>query len=159
MLVLNLACRHDHRFEGWFGSAADFESQLGRRLVACPICADTNISRMLSAPRLNVSHLRDEGREPRRTESSIADATGAVTKLPDGGNLQSQVWAAIQQVLANTEDVGTRFADEARRIHYGEAEERGIRGQASLAEKEELADEGIAVLSLPIPELLKGTLQ
>jgi len=108
---------------------------------------------------LNVSHLRDEGREPRRAESSIADATDAVTKLPDGGNLQSQVWAAIQQVLANTEDVGSRFADEARRIHYGEAEERGIRGQASLAEKEELADEGIAVLSLPIPELLKGTLQ
>ena len=159
MLVLNLACRHDHRFEGWFGSAADFESQLERHLVACPICADTNISRMLSAPRLNVSHLRDEGREPRRSEPPTAPTAGAVTKLPDGGNLQAQVWAAIQQVIANTEDVGNRFADEARRIHYGEAEERGIRGQASLAEKEELADEGIAVMSLPSPESLKGTIQ
>jgi hypothetical protein len=159
MLVLNLACPHDHRFEGWFGSAADFESQLERNLIACPICADTSINRLPSAPHLNVSHLREVRHELPRAQTAAAETTDAVTKLPDGGSLQAQVWAAIQQVIANTEDVGTRFAEEARRIHYGEAEERGIRGQASLAEKEELADEGIAVLSLPSPESLKGTLQ
>ena len=159
MLVLNLACRHDHRFEGWFGSAVDFESQLDRKLIACPICADGGISRLPSAPHLNVSHLREEVRELPRAQTAVAAATDAVTKLPEGGNLQAQVWAAIQQVIANTEDVGNRFADEARRIHNGEAEERGIRGQASLAEKEELADEGIAVMSLPSPESLKGTIQ
>ncbi|MEJ6002334.1 DUF1178 family protein [Paucibacter soli] len=137
MLVLNLACEHGHSFEAWFGSAADYESQQQRQLVSCPICGSQDISRMPSAPRLNVSHLRAEP---------------AALKT-------AQALAAVRQLIANTEDVGERFAEEARRIHYGEAEERGIRGRASAEQTRELVEEGIAVLPLPMADALKGTLQ
>lgn len=151
MLVLNLACGHDHRFEGWFGSNDDFESQQARGLIGCPVCADTTITRLPSAPRLNVAHPRGDNKQ--------APVPGVETTPPTDQGLQRRVLQAIQQVLAKTEDVGPRFAEEARRIHYGEAEERGIRGQASATEAIALAEEGIAVMALPLPESLKGTLQ
>jgi len=130
MLVLNLACALDHGFEGWFGSADDFESQRERGLVSCPICANVEIKRMPSAPRLNVR-------------------ASAEPSAPAG--LQAQVMQAVQQIISQTEDVGPRFAEEARRIHHGEAQERAIRGQASAEETRDLLDEGIPVLPLPLP--------
>ncbi len=148
MLVLNLSCNREHRFEGWFGSADDFESQLGRGLVGCPVCASTEVQRLPSAPRLNVSHLRGPAAEPKPTPP--ADPQQQV---------QQAALQAVQQLLARTEDVGERFAEEARRIHYGEVEQRGIRGRASREEAVALADEGIAVMALAVPEALKGTLQ
>ena len=146
MLVLNLACGHDHRFEGWFGSAADFESQQQRTLVACPICSSTEVRRLPSAPRLNIAHPRGD-KEP------------AAAKPADPDDKQRQLLQALHQVLAKTEDVGERFAEEARRSHYGETEQRGIRGQASRAETEALAEEGIAVMALPLSPAFKGPLQ
>jgi len=148
MLVLNLGCALEHRFEGWFGSADDFESQQTRALVACPLCGSTEIQRLPSAPRLNTAHPRGEK----------APAHKAAAGEP-AQTLQHQALQAIQQLLAKTEDVGERFAEEARRIHYGEAEERGIRGRASHAETAALAEEGIEVMALPVPEALKGPLQ
>jgi hypothetical protein len=136
MLVLNLSCALDHGFEGWFGSADDFESQRQRGLVNCPICANAEIKRMPNAPRLNV----------RATEPS---------PQPSAAEVQARVMQAVQQIISKSEDVGGRFAEEARRIHYGEAEERAIRGQASRKETEALLDEGIAVLPLPAPESLQ----
>jgi hypothetical protein len=134
MLVLNLACGHAHSFEGWFGSSDDFDSQMQRGLVACPACGDTRIERRPNAPRLNVG--ATQASEAERIEAGKAA-------------LQLQLQQVVRQVLARTEDVGLRFAEEARRIHYGESEERAIRGRASLTEAEALADEGIAVLALP----------
>ena len=148
MLVLNLSCNREHRFEGWFGSADDFESQLGRGLVGCPVCASTEVQRLPSAPRLNVSHLRGPAVEPKPTPPTDPQQ-----------QLQQAALQAVQQLLARTEDVGERFAEEARRIHYGEVEQRGIRGRASREEALALADEGIAVMALAVPEALKGTLQ
>jgi hypothetical protein len=150
MLVLNLRCSLDHGFEGWFGSAADFESQLQRGLITCPICADAQITRMPSAPHLNVSHLRSGPLTPSAVQSVPAPAPAA---------LQSRLQAAVAAVLANTEDVGERFAEEARRIHYGETEAHGIRGQASLSDVADLVEEGIAVLPFAMPPALKGQLQ
>ena len=142
MKVLNLRCAHDHRFEGWFSSDEDFESQASRGLVGCPACGDASISKLPSAPRLNVSGRKEEGAAPDRMAA-----------------IQAAALQAVQQVMARTEDVGERFPEEARRIHYGEAEARGIRGRASAEDAQALRDEGIEVVSLPMPAALKGPLQ
>ncbi len=149
MKVLNLRCAHEHRFEGWFASDADFESQRERAMVACPMCDDKAITRLPSAPRLNVS-------KQRHVAPSEAAASG-----PEGQQvlMQAQWLRAVRHVLNNTEDVGDRFPEEARRIHYGEAQERGIRGQASRADAEALRDEGIEVMGFTVPEPLKRPVQ
>ena len=143
MKVLNLRCANEHRFEGWFASEDDFKSQESRELVQCPACGDSRIVRLPSAPRLNVS-------------GSRAPAEGVQDRQL---MMQSQWLRALRHMVDNTEDVGERFPDEARRIHYGEVEERGIRGQASREEAEALREEGIEVMSLPVPAALKGPVQ
>ncbi|MBS0443947.1 MAG: DUF1178 family protein [Proteobacteria bacterium] len=145
MKVLNLRCAHDHRFEGWFGSDEDFESQLGRGLVTCPACGAATIDKLPSAPRLNVSGLKQE-------EAAAAPGERVAA-------LQAAMLNAVQQMMANTEDVGARFPEEARRIHYGEVEARGIRGQASREDAQALREEGIEVVALPLPAAAKGTVQ
>lgn len=149
MKVLNLRCAHEHRFEGWFASDADFESQSGRDLVACPLCDDKSITRLPSAPRLNVSKQRQAG----VSDTSAASAEGKRVRM------QAQWLHAVREVMNNTEDVGNRFPEEARRIHYGETRERGIRGQASREDAEALRDEGIEVMGIAVPEPLKGPVQ
>jgi hypothetical protein len=148
MKVLDLRCANGHGFEGWFASDDEFMSQNGRGLVECPLCADRIVSRMPSAPRLNLSGQR----EPTETTPPAAAETHA---LP----LQTQWMQAVRHMLDNTEDVGEQFAEEARRIHYGEIEARGIRGQTSDDERRRLRDEGIEIMSLPVPAALKGPLQ
>lgn len=150
MKVLNLRCGNDHRFEGWFASDDDFVSQGERGLMACPICSDQQIARLPSAPRVN---LLGRGEDARPTAAVQA-------ALPAQPEKQQAMWLrAVREMIASTEDVGERFVEEARRIHYGEAEQRGIRGQASREDAESLRDEGIEVLSLPLPEAVKGPLQ
>jgi len=146
MKVLNLQCAHKHGFEGWFGSEDEFQGQLERGLVECPICGDTGISKLPSAPRLNLG--ASEPAKPKQEVIATADPS-----------MQAKWLQMVRHVLANTEDVGERFAEEARRIHYGESEERNIRGQASPEETESLLEEGIGVLPLPIPKAMKGPIQ
>jgi hypothetical protein len=140
MKVLDLQCPHDHRFEGWFASADDFESQLSRKLVECPICGATEVSRLPSAPRLNLSGAS-------ATQSARVDQQ------------QARVMRALREVLEKTENVGDRFAEEARRIHYNEAPARGIRGVTTPEDAKALVEEGIDVMPLPLPAVLKEPLQ
>ena len=148
MKVLNLQCAQGHGFEGWFASNDAFETQLVGGLVSCPICGDTGIVKLLTAPRLNLGNAKPPMEAP------------AVPAAPAVGHSPEARWMrAVREVMAKTEDVGERFVDEARKMHYGEAEERGIRGQATREEAQTLLDEGIAVFSLPIPPALKETLQ
>jgi len=149
MKVLNLGCAHDHRFEGWFGSDADFQLQRDRGLIECPLCGDTVISRLPTAPRLNIS----KAREPQETQGDASPGT------PQEITMQAAWLRAVRHVLANTDDVGDRFAEEARRIHYGEIGERAIRGRATRDEAQSLQDEGIDVMPLPLLPALKGPLQ
>ena len=145
MKVLNLRCAHDHRFEGWFGSDDDFQSQNERGLVECPLCTDKAISRLPSAPRLNVSNLREV------VPTGPAD---------DAETLRQSHWIrAVRHLMNNTEDVGERFPEEARRIHYGEVQERGIRGQATREDADALREEGIEVMAVPVPDAFKGNVQ
>jgi hypothetical protein len=148
MKVLNLQCGHGHGFEGWFASEDEYQGQLARGLVECPLCGDRDVSKLPSAPRLNLGPRSDPQPDGRQEVVSLPDAS-----------LQAAWFRMVRQVMAQTEDVGERFAEEARRIHYGEVDERGIRGQASREETEALLEEGIGVLPLPIPKALKGPLQ
>lgn len=145
MKVLNLQCSHGHGFEGWFASEDDFQGQLRRGLVECPLCGDLSVAKLPSAPRLNLGAVREEPKQD-------------VMATPDAA-MQAAWLKMVRQVMSSTEDVGERFAEEARRIHYGETEERGIRGQASRKETEALLEEGIGVLPLPVPKALKGPVQ
>lgn len=151
MKVLDLQCGNQHAFEGWFASEADFQSQLARALVACPLCNSTAITKKLSAPRLNLG-----AASPVETMVPPVDAPPATA----GRAAVEAAWlSAVRHVLTHTEDVGERFAEVARQMHYGETEDRNIRGKATREEAEALLDEGIAVLPLPVPEVLKETLQ
>lgn len=146
MKVLDLRCQHGHGFEGWFGSEDDFLDQNGRGLVECPLCGDRTVTRLPSAPRLNLSGARELPAPPKPAEPQAAD-------------LQALWMQTVRHLMDNTEDVGERFAEEARRIHYGESTQRGIRGQTTDDERQSLADEGIEVLSIPVPRALKGPVQ
>lgn len=162
MKVLNLRCANGHGFEGWFGSEDDFLDQNGRALIACPLCADRVVSRLPSAPRLNLSGAREPAPAPAPQAEAPAPTVMEVSSSPQGvqpGHLQAAWLAGVRQLLARTEDVGTRFAEEARRIHYGEAPNRGIRGHASPEEREALLDEGIETVAIPVPHALDGPLQ
>lgn len=144
MKVLDLRCANDHRFEGWFDSDDDWLAQRDNAMLACPLCGDKAVERRPSAPRLNLSSAGggDDKRE-----------------VMSPGAVQAQWLRAMREVVRRTEDVGERFADEARRIHYGEVEARGIRGKATQQQTESLLDEGIEVMPLPMPALLKEPLQ
>ncbi len=161
MKVLDLQCAQGHGFEGWFGSEDDFQSQQSRAVVQCPLCGDASISKKLSAPRLNLSRA-SAPETPKRAERSEGSDEGdkalAVAGPQDAD--MAKLWMEIgRHLMANTTDVGQSFAEEARKIHYGEAPERGIRGQTSAREARELMEEGIGVLPFALPEALKGPLQ
>ncbi len=149
MKVLDLQCGQQHLFEGWFASEGDFLSQRQRDLIECPVCGNAAITKRLSAPRLNLGAGRAES----------APAPQPVPNVAIEPSLQAAWMALAQRILANTDDVGSRFAEEARKIHYGEVPERGIRGHATSVETEALIEEGIAVLQLQLPDALKGQLQ
>lgn len=154
MKVLDLRCDRGHGFEGWFGSEDEFASQHERGLVECPLCGSKAVHRLPSAPRLNLSNAREPaGQKAKPTPTEQVPAT------PEAQQLQALWMQAVRHVMAHTEDVGERFADEARRIHYGDAPNRGIRGQASPVQAAELAEEGIDVMPLPIPKALKEPMQ
>ena len=184
MKVLNLQCASMHNFEGWFGSEEDYQSQRERGLVACPLCANTQVRKMPSAPRLNLGAIEPRNSKPEiETQEASANAgAGTAAPLPHLPALTTQVAEAaaaslaqvhpetvqmvqeawmkmVKHVIANTEDVGQNFAEEARKMHYGESKERNIRGQASMEETQDLLEEGIEVMPLPVPDALKGGLQ
>lgn len=173
MLVVDLHCEHGHVFEGWFASAEDLASQQARGLVSCPVCASTEVLRRPSASRLNVSALKAEKQSHRGPVVSRGAESGPALpaqppaasehvepgEIPSGQALQALYLQAVRHVLAHTEDVGEAFVEEVRNIHRGDAPQRAVRGQADQEELAELREEGIDVMSLPIPESLKEPLQ
>lgn len=137
MIVFDLICLEQHRFEGWFPSGSEFARQRDCGLLSCPICGNSEVQRVPSAARI--------GKEP---------GEGSARAVNEGQKPRSGVpslTALIDWVLKNSEDVGPGFAQEARRIHRGAAPQRSIRGSASREETEALQDEGIEVVSLPVP--------
>lgn len=150
MIHYNLRCAHGHEFDSWFRSSDAFEKQARAGLVECPVCGDTQVSRALMTPA--VARAPGVKGRPEATAEAAPAAPPAPTK-PAAGPLPAQVLALLQRVREeverNSDYVGGDFAEEARRIHKGEAEERPIYGEATDAEAEALRDEGIAVSRIP----------
>ncbi len=172
MIVFNLSCSEHHSFDGWFRSAADYDRQAVGGLVECPLCGDKHITKQLSAPRINSGAAvprisgngsdADVGRDNRGNNESDSAASQLRTgkrRLIEGQEvLAASTMPGLQEhmlqqfknfVLSNTENVGTEFAETARRMHYGEESQRNIRGRVSIDEAIALRDEGIETVSLP----------
>ena len=173
MKVLDLHCPAGHVFEGWFASEDDFQSQRLRQLVQCPVCGDSEVTKRLSAPRINL------GAQPPRAvpvaaKPALAPAAPVPIAAPSPPEISTEAREQLhamhsawmqwsRKVAENTENVGKHFAEEARRMHYGEIEDRAIRGQTSTEQALELLEEGIGIVPLALPETPgeegSGTLQ
>jgi hypothetical protein len=144
MKVYNLCCAQQHVFEGWFASEDDFQTQLARGLVSCPLCGDAQIEKRPAAPRLNL------GGHTESAHSKASSEEAGAERVPAPHAWQGEMLRAMRAVLASTEDVGDQFAEQARAMHLGDVEAKPIRGRASRAETLELLDEGVPVLPLPL---------
>jgi len=136
MIRYALACDNGHDFEGWFPGSEACDKQLKLGLVACPDCASTTVKKALMAPSVRTTKGKDDG----KSKQAMALAAH-----------KAKLQALRAHVEQNFEDVGDRFPEEARRIHYGETEKRDIYGKASLDEAKELVEEGVEVAPLPGP--------
>ncbi|MCA1442279.1 DUF1178 family protein [Ensifer sp. IC4062] len=136
MIRYNLSCDKGHDFEGWFASSDDFDSQVERRLVACPTCGSHSVSKQLMAPSVSTA------RKKEATRALVMDRAQKETI--------AKIRELVNSIRENAEDVGERFPEEARKIHYGEAEQRGLIGKASAEEAMALFEEGIEIAPLPV---------
>lgn len=145
MIIYDLNCDNNHQFEGWFQNASAFESQLEGKLVCCPKCDSHKVRRVPSAVMISGHHS-----ELKETSSVQSSSSGSTALMPVGAQAMAIYRQLIDAIAKQSEDVGTSFAEEARKIHNNEAPERPIRGEATVDECEALRDEGINVLQLPL---------
>ena len=152
MIVFDLHCEHGHRFEGWFGSSDDYESQLARGLVECPECGTKQVSKAPMAPAV-------PAKGNTRPDTPVSAPVPAQDGAPiSNREMPAEVQKAMEKLaeaqskaLKNSTYVGSDFAKQSREMHYGERDEAPIHGQASLKEAKALVDEGVPVAPLPFP--------
>lgn len=162
MKVLDLRCSQQHDFEGWFGSEQDFASQQQRGLLTCPLCGHHVVHKLLSAPRLNLRAAHaPAAASPTAAQTGQDPGSIAAIQEPAAPSKaqQAQLLEAVRRLLAQTEDVGARFAQQALAMHQGETPHRNIRGQATAAQARELIEEGVEIVPVPMLPALKETLQ
>ncbi len=147
MIVFDLKCRQDHRFQGWFRNGDAYAAQVAAGEIACPSCGDTEVEKAPMAPKL----LKSRGEPaPAATPAGPTAADPATQRAAEVATELRRVLTQIRrQVEENCDYVGERFPEEARRIHYGETEVRAIYGEASAEQAEELRDEGIEFAAVP----------
>lgn len=139
MIRFSLVCDQDHSFVGWFSSSDDFDTQKKRGLIGCPMCDSLKIEKSLMAPQVSTSR-KKEAQNIAMVDAARQEVVSEIRKLRD-------------KLTENSDYVGEKFPEEARRIHYGETEERGIHGEAGKDDIEALLDEGINIAPLPtIPD-------
>ncbi|MPZ75120.1 MAG: DUF1178 family protein [Deltaproteobacteria bacterium] len=146
MVVYNLVCKKKHKFEGWFPSFEDYQKQVDKKLISCPACGTTKVEKL---PHACAVHVKKE--QPDKLPAARPEQTSPVPPSP--AEFKEMLLKVHHYVKLNFEDMGPRFAEEARQIHRGKAEERPIHGTATAAEGAELAEEGIPHVILPKPEL------
>jgi len=135
MIRFSLHCDHGHEFEGWFRDNADFDRQAERKLVSCPVCNSPEVQKSLMAPAVSTS----------RSKEQVAIAMGEAQK-----QVLQQMRELSRAVRENADYVGDQFAEEARKIHFGETEARGIYGEASKEDVHSLIEDGVDVMPLPV---------
>jgi hypothetical protein len=140
MIRYALVCDRDHQFEGWFGASADFDDQQGRGLVECPVCASRSVRKAIMAPAVAGTKRKGDDANPTQAQAMMMEAMGHIRR----------------HVEDNFDDVGDAFASEARAIHEGRSEDRGIYGQATATEVRKLVEDGVPVAPMP-PEPPKKT--
>jgi hypothetical protein len=151
MIRFQLQCKRGHGFDGWFASNDAFETQAKRGLIDCPHCGDTAISKGLMAPSVVTGRRKAARAEAVDTEPSAADASFALSS--EQAEAMAKLRELARQVRANTDHVGRQFAEEARKIHFGETEHRAIHGEASADEVRGLLEDGVPIAPLPaLPE-------
>ena len=131
MIAYNLSCSRGHEFEGWFRDSAAFDTQEVEGALVCPLCGDSKIRKAIMAP-------------------SVMKADASAPAKPDAETVRQYAAGLRNFIRENAEYVGPRFAEEARKIHYGEADERHIYGESTFSEVKELVDEGIEVAPFPV---------
>jgi len=161
MILYQLKCAHDHEFEAWFKDSGTYEKQAKSGEISCPFCGDQNVAKALMAPNVVTSKqsappsLTDEVKIPNQTLSEIAKGAAEATGDARAEEVALQILKAIGKVQKhieeNFDDVGDKFVDEARAIHYGETEERGIYGEATEEDATQLAEEGVDFQRLTWP--------
>lgn len=136
MIKYTLSCDNGHSFEGWFSSSDDFDRQAELRLVSCPVCGSLSVAKELMAPSVSTGRKKDEAKVL-MMDAARKEAVSRIREL-------------VTSIRANADDVGEKFPEEARKIHYGEAEQRGLIGKATADEARALLDEGIEIAPLPV---------
>jgi hypothetical protein len=147
MIRYALCCSEGHAFESWFRDSDAYETQRAGGAVACPVCGSADVDKQIMAPAVS---LKDEA--SRRSSSETSNATEGAPVVALGEReaaLRAMMRQMHREIIANTDDVGERFPEEARRIHYGESDPRSIRGRASAEEAKALHEEGVAFTPIP----------
>ncbi len=147
MIVFDIECRDGHRFEGWFASSGEYETQREKRVLSCPVCGSESVGKVPSATRLNMGAVPADA-PPARSAAGTAKANLPADSI---ALAQAMYLRMLDEILTKSEDLGNKFPEEARRIHYEEAPARAIRGIATQNEHDALVDEGIPVARIPVP--------
>jgi hypothetical protein len=156
MIRYSLACERGHEFESWFANSSAYDKQAKRGLVACPVCDSTKVEKTIMAPRLARSDKTIDVPEPAPAPAAASAATApqagepVAMISPQERELRTKLKELRDHLVKNAENVGRKFPDQARKMHYGEIEHRSIYGEASPQEAKELHEEGIEVHPLPI---------
>ena len=150
MIRYSLRCERGHAFESWFQNSSAYDSQHKRGLVACPVCESTNVDKAIMAPRIARKGKSKSAPEPATTAPAEETASTSLVMAPQERELLAKLRELRDHVLKNADDVGKKFPEEARKMHYGDVEQRAIYGEATAEEARSLVDEGIEVAALPV---------
>ena len=166
MIHYNLVCDKAHEFEGWFRNSEDFDAQNSRSLISCPFCGSNNVQKKLMAPAVSTARSKAARVDSARVEETVSEPSGGAPSA-DGAAGEVQQAALVplnaqqqemiealrkvrKKIIDSSDYVGEQFSEEARRMHYGETEQRNIHGESNAEEVKSLLEEGIDILPLPV---------
>lgn len=154
MIHFSLSCERDHEFEGWFRDSSDYENQLDKGFLVCPYCESKQIRKALMSPALAKTAGKGRAKNRKSIEDTDIPRDKELRKLdPKGEKILKKIREIRTKLIENSDDVGTQFAEEARKMHYGEKKKRGIYGRANFNEAKKLHEEGIDFFAMPsLPE-------
>ena len=144
MIRYALICDNDHEFESWFKDSAGFDALNSKKLIECPACTSTRISKQIMSPKVQRTDL-----VPAEQEWSAPAPDTAALLSPEDLDMRRKLAEIRQRMTEDSEDVGSRFAEEARQMHFGDIEQRSIHGRASLEEARDLIEDGVGILPIP----------
>ena len=150
MIRYNLRCEKGHAFESWFQSSAAYEAQEKRKLVSCPACGSVKVERAIMAPQIVTRKGRDQAAPAPAVSAETAGSESTPLLMAQEIELRAKLKELRDHIVKNADNVGERFPNEARKMHYGDIEHRPIYGEASPEEAKALIDEGVEVAPLPV---------